>query len=307
MSVVVIVGDVMNDVVVRPLGPIEIGSDTDSEIRRSHGGSGANLAAWLASRGVPVRFYGRAGALDVEEHAAGLRDSGVDAHLGADPELPTGSIVVLVECGGERSMFTDRGANLRLCEADLPHDLGGVAHLHVSGYSLFHPLTRGPVMRLIAEALLRSVPVSTDPSSVSYLREIGPELFFALTTGVETIFPNASEASLLTGCGEDSEAARVLTSTYPTVVVKLGKDGALLARRDSPPVHVDAIAATVVDTTGAGDAFCAGYLAARCHGADPAEAVHAAVEVAAEAIGEMGGRPKRMAGGERTLPGLDLN
>jgi sugar/nucleoside kinase (ribokinase family) len=291
VSVVVIVGDVMNDVVVRALGPIEVGSDTDSEIRRSPGGSGANQAAWLASRGVPVRFYGRAGASDVQDHVRALREAGVDAHLGADLELPTGSIVVLVEDGGERSMFTDRGANRRLGEADLPQDLDGVAHLHVSGYALFEPLTRGPVVDLIAEALRQSVPVSTDPSSVSYLREMGPELFLALTAGVGTIFPNAPEANLLTGCAESHEAARVLTATYPTVVVKLGKIGALLARSGSPLVDVDATAATVVDTTGAGDAFCAGYLAATWCDADPVEAVHAAVETAAEAIARMGGRP----------------
>ncbi len=286
-----IVGDVMDDVVVRALGPVEVGSDTDSEIRRSPGGSGANQAAWLASRGVPVRFYGRVGASDVDAHAAALRAAGVDARLGADPELPTGSIVVLVDAGGERSMFTDRGANLRLSEADLPQDLDGVAHLHVSGYTLFEPPTRRAVVDLIAEALRRCVQVSTDPSSVSYLREMGPERFLALTAGAETIFPNAPEASLLTGVAEAHEAARRLTAHYPTAVVKLGANGALLARRGSPPLHLHASANPVVDTTGAGDAFFAGYLAAMCSGAGPDEALHAAIESAAEAIGRMGGRP----------------
>jgi sugar/nucleoside kinase (ribokinase family) len=291
VTVVVIVGDVMDDVVVRALVPVEVGSDTDSEIRRSPGGSGANQAAWLASRGVPVRFYGRVGASDLDAHAAALRAAGVDARLGADPELPTGSIVVLVDAGGERSMFTDRGANLRLGEADLPQDLDGVSHLHVSGYTLFEPATRRAVVDLIAMALRRSVPVSTDPSSVSYLREMGPERFLALTAGAETVFPNAPEASLLTGCAEPREAARRLTAHYPTALIKLGKDGALLARRGSPPLHADASATAVVDTTGAGDAFFAGYLAARCSGAEPDEAVHAANETAAQAIGKMGGRP----------------
>lgn len=291
MSVVVIVGDVMDDVVVRALGPIEVGSDTDSEIRRSPGGSGANQAAWLASRGVPVRFYGRVGASGLDAHAAALRAVGVDARLGADPELPTGSIVVLVDAGGERSMFTDRGANLRLSEADLPRDLDGVAHLHVSGYTLFEPSTRQAVAQLVADALRRRVEVSTDPSSVSYLRELGPERFLALTSGAETVFPNAPEASLLTGAAGAREAARRLTAHYPTAVVKLGKDGALLARRGRPLVHARASGTPVVDTTGAGDAFFAGYLAARCSGTEPDEAVLAAIETAAQAISKMGGRP----------------
>ena len=144
---------------------------------------------------------------------------------------------------------------------------------------------------LIAEALRRCVQVSTDPSSVSYLREMGPERFLALTAGAETIFPNAPEASLLTGVAEAHEAARRLTAYYPTAVVKLGVNGALLARRGSPPLHAHASATPVVDTTGAGDAFFAGYLAAMCSGVGPDEALHAGIESAAEAIGRMGGRP----------------
>ncbi|MGH8987749.1 MAG: carbohydrate kinase family protein [Acidimicrobiales bacterium] len=290
-DVVVVVGDVMNDVVVRALGPFEAGSDTGSEIRRSPGGSGANQAAWLATLGVPVRFYGRAGVSDLGEHAAALLRSGVDARLAADLELPTGSIVVLVEEGGERSMYTDRGANTRLGDADLPADLRGVAHLHVSGYALFDPGTRPAVAGLVARAIGERVPVSTDPSSVSYLREMDPERFLALTAGAETIFPNAAEAGLLTGRRDVHEAAQVLAESYPTVVVKLGRDGALLARRGAPPVRVDALCVTVVDTTGAGDAFCAGYLAARWGGAGPEQAVHAAVGASAQVTARMGGRP----------------
>ncbi len=290
-GVVVIVGDVITDIVVRALGPVEVGSDTNSEIRLSPGGSGANQAAWLASLGVAVRFYGRAGISDVAEHAEALRAAGVDAHLAVDPQLPTGSIAVLVGEDGERSMFTDRGANLRLAEGDLPRDLHDVAHLHVSGYALFDPETRRAVSALVAEALRARVAVSTDPSSVSYLREMGPEVFVALTAGMETIFPNAPEASILSGCKDSREAAESLTQDYPTVVVKLGEDGALLARRGRPTVHVDAPPTTVVDTTGAGDAFCAGFLAAMSRGADPVEAVRAALETAAVATGRLGGRP----------------
>lgn len=63
---VVVVGDVMNDVVVRARGPVEVASDTDSEIRSSPGGSGANQAAWLATLGVAVIFYGRVGGADAK-------------------------------------------------------------------------------------------------------------------------------------------------------------------------------------------------------------------------------------------------
>ena len=302
MNVVVVVGDVMNDVVVRPRCEMETGSDTDSEIRRVPGGSGANQAAWLASLGIPVRFYGRAGVFDVDEHAEALRRAGVDARLAADREVPTGNIVVLVSSDGERSMFTDRGANRQLGAADLPRDLDGVAHVHVSGYALFEPPTREAVGAVIDRAVRQSVPVSCDPSSESYLRRMGPERFLAVTAGVRTVFPNAPEARLLARAdrGRVEDAARALTAHYPIVAVKLGRRGALLAERDAPTVRVEAPPATVVDTTGAGDAFCAGYLAAAWRGAAALDAVRAGLEASAGAVGHLGGRPElRDAAGDR--------
>ncbi len=294
---VVVVGDVMNDVVVRARGPVEVGSDTESDIRRSPGGSGANQAAWLASLGVPVRFYGRTGAADADEHRGALGRLGVDARLAVDHTVQTGNIVVLVASDGERSMFTDRGANWRLEAADLPgsaSELAGVAHVHVSGYALFEPATRQPVVALIGLARRLSVPVSCDPSSESYLRAMGRELFFALTSGVETIFPNASEARLLAGGARgdpDETVAHALSAHYPTVVVKLGPRGALLATRGTAPVRVEGPEVDVVDTTGAGDALCAGYLAASLAGATALDAVRAGIDTAARAVIRMGGRP----------------
>jgi sugar/nucleoside kinase (ribokinase family) len=292
VTVVVVVGDVMNDTIVRPLAPLERGSDTNSEIAHSPGGSGANQAAWLASLGVAVRFYGRVGASDAQAHASALRAVGVDARIGVDDEVATGNIVVFVTSNGERNMFTDRGANRRLSAADLPHGLDDVSHLHVSGYALFEPSARQAVGDLIDEAVARSVPVSIDPSSVSYLQAMGPELFFSATEGAGLIFPNAPEAALLSGCPDEGKAARSLTDHYPTVVVKLGRRGAILAERGAPPVLVDAPGATTVDTTGAGDAFFAGYLAAALRGEPPVAAVRAALQTAALAVGRLGGRPR---------------
>lgn len=205
---------------------------------------------------------------------------------------------MLVGNDGERSMFTDRGANRRFGAGDLPADLDGVQHLHISGYTLFESESRRAVVELIAGALARSVSVSIDPSSESYLRRLGPEQFLCASTGARTVFPNAHEARLLSGRTGDEEAACALTATYPVVVEKLGPRGALLATRDGPPLHVEASPTRIVDTTGAGDAFCAGYLAAELAGASPQRATRAAVETAALALGHMGGRPPpRRSGG----------
>src|SRR5579884_943416 len=109
---VIVVGDVMTDLIVRLREPIAAASDTRSSIETRAGGSGANVAAWLATAGVAVHFVGRVGA-DVfgAYHLEELRRCGVIPHLAVDQQRPTGSIVVLVDPAGERSMLTDRGAN----------------------------------------------------------------------------------------------------------------------------------------------------------------------------------------------------
>ena len=88
--VVVVVGDVINDIIVRPQGPIDVGTDTPSEVELSPGGSGANQAAWLAALHTPVRFVGRAGAGDAAHHRAALEQLGVEAWLTADQEAQAG-------------------------------------------------------------------------------------------------------------------------------------------------------------------------------------------------------------------------
>jgi sugar/nucleoside kinase (ribokinase family) len=288
---IVVIGDVMDDVLVRVRAPVAFGSDTDSEIRCAPGGSGANQAAWIGSLGVPVRFYGRVGAPDVARHEHALCSAGVEPHLAGDPDLPTGSIVVLVAADGERTMFTDRGANHRLTAEDLPMSLEGVAHLHVSGYSFFDERPAAHVAALVQAAADRSIPSSVDPSSESYIARIGKAAFFARTHGVSLAFPNAAEARLLTGRDEPAEAAVALTEHYETVALKLGATGAVVAVRGAEPVKVPSPEVRVVDTTGAGDAFCAGFLAAQLAGGLPEACARLGVATAAGALGHLGGRP----------------
>ena len=145
---ILVVGDVMDDLVVRPLGPLVPRSDTPAHMERHPGGSGANTAAWLGVLGAEVRFAGRVGLADLRRHARALEACGVDARLVGDARTPTGSIVVLAH---DRSMFTDRGANLALSRDDLPADLlEGVEHVHVSGYSLLEEGPRAAVLNLVA-------------------------------------------------------------------------------------------------------------------------------------------------------------
>lgn len=289
---VLVVGDVIDDVVVRPLAAAAHGTDTPSVIVASPGGSGANQAAWLAASGARVRFVGRVGTADVGRHASALQQAGVDARLVPDRQAPTGTVVVLVDAEGQRSMFTDRGANLGLSPQDLPDRvLDDVTLVHVSGYGLFHPGPRRAVLDLVARARAAGIPWSVDPSSTSYLAQVGPAAFLSWIAGAGLLFPNLDEGRLLTGRRTPQAVAERLLAHVPTVVVTSGADGALLAQRGREVLVRAAVGADVVDTTGAGDAFCGAFLSSWSQGAPASHALDDAVRAAARAVTIPGGRP----------------
>lgn len=289
---VVVVGDVINDVLVRPLGPVTPDSDTRAEIVRRPGGSAANLACWLGGTGTPVTFVGRVGAADHAQHTAHLAAFGVAAALAVDDEAETGTIVIVVGADGSRTMLVDRGANLRLTERDVPPGLLACASvLHLSGYSFFHPGVREAVVALMARAAHDGVPVSVDPSSVAFLDEVGPAAFLGWTAGATWCFPNRDEAALLSGTADPVEGARRLTDHYGTVVVTVAGEGSVVARRGAEPVRVPGERLVPVDTTGAGDAFCAGFLDHWLRDPDTVRAAEAGCRLARRAVVSMGARP----------------
>jgi sugar/nucleoside kinase (ribokinase family) len=271
---ILVIGDVMDDLVVRPLGRIVPRSDTPSDMEHHPGGSGANTAAWLGRLGAPVRFVGRVGLADLRRHASALERCGVDARLVGDPRAQTGRIVVLSH---DRSMFTDRGANLALGAEDLSDALlDGITHIHVSGYSLLERGTRAAVLDLVGRA---GVPWSVDPASAAFVRDTA---FLSWTEGADICFPNEDEADVL----EEG-----LLDAYEVVVLKRGSDGARVLRRGASPVDVPVQPSDAIDPTGAGDAFAAGFLAARFRGEDDAGCAAAGVAAAAEAVKRAGARP----------------
>jgi ribokinase len=288
MSRVVVLGDVMVDVVARLAGPLAPGSDAPARIGFGGGGSAANVAAWLGAAGVRPLLVGCVG--DDERGraaAAALRAAGVETRLAVDPELPTGTCVVLVAPDGERTMVPDAGANDGLAADDLPDELlepGG--HLHVGGYALLRSGSRPAARSGLARARERGMTVSVDPSSAALLAPA----FLDDADGAVLLLPNVDEAVALTGARDPERAARLLAERFPEVVVTLGAEGALWT--DGRDVRrAPAVCAEVVDTTGAGDAFAAGLLAARLDGAEPDAALAAGCRLAAEAVRTPGARP----------------
>ena len=261
----VVLGDLMVDVVARIEGPLARGSDTPARVNMEGGGSAANVAAWAASLGTPVTLVCRVGDDHRGQRAvAQLREAGVDVHATVDPERPTGACVVLVEPGGERTMLPDPGAN------DAP--LGPVPtgrHLHVAGYALLREGPRASALAAIEQARAAGMTVSVDPSSWALL-------YPGAIPAVDLLLPNEEEAEL--------------AGVAPEIVTKLGPGGARWSD-GSETITVPAEPVEVVDTTGAGDAFAAGFLTARFDGADPRAALEAGCRVAALAVAQVGARP----------------
>lgn len=278
------VGDLVEDVVVWAGEPVRTATDTAAQVFRARGGSGANVAA-LAAAHVPTRFIGRVGDDAAGEAlVADLMTSGVDVRV--QREGRTGTVVLLVDADGERTMFPDRGASALLEHVD-DRWLDGISWLHVPAYGLEREPMRGEVVRLAAAARTRGAGVSVDVSSTGLLAGLGVdhalELIQALAPDV--LFANESEAELIGLAGGGPVAASVVR----TVVVKHGplptdviEAGRLLARVDVAPVAV------IRDLTGAGDAFAAGFLAATLQGADAAAACLAGHAAAASVLANPG-------------------
>ena len=287
---VLVVGDVMTDVIVRPQGPLARGSDRRADIRFEPGGSGANQAAWLAAFGIAVDLVARVGADDIAAEAARLEGAGVTPHLAADSERPTGRLIALIDPDGERSFFTDRGANEALEAADIPDAVvEGAAHIHLSGYAFFAPSSRAAALDLMRRAGKR--PVSVDPASAEFLREVSAQKFLDWTQGASILFPNEEEAAILSASDDHETQCRRLAARFPLVVVKRGAAGCEAAA-GAKRWRIAAPAIAPIDTTGAGDAFVAAFLAARLQGGTVEFALERAVAAGAEATMTVGGRSK---------------
>ncbi|MET4783203.1 PfkB family carbohydrate kinase [Glaciihabitans sp. UYNi722] len=288
---IVVFGDVIDDIVVIPNGPIRTDTDTPSAIRNRAGGSAANVATWLGSLGAPVDFVGVVGSADVERHSALLASAGVASHLIGDRELPTGTIVLIVE-GERRTMLTSTGANAAMTPDAVSDELlDAASHLHFTGYSLFGRADDEPILRLIDRAASRGVQVSVDPGSAGFLVDFGVDRFLRAVRGASLVFPNLEEGRVLTGLHDPEDVAEGLLEHFRLAAVTLDTDGIVLARRGHPVIRIESIAAEIVDPTGAGDAFAAGFLANWVCTRDDVAAARAGVASGARAVATIGGRP----------------
>lgn len=266
-TVIVTLGDLLLDVVVKLSRPLADGDDTHGETRTGAGGQAANVAAWAAALGAEARFIGKRGADAAGELVeADLLLRAVDV-LGPPPVGRNGVVVSLVDLDGSRTMVSDRGVAPELAAEELePEWFEGCDWLHLSGYSLMREPIGSAAEQAVELSRSAGARISVDLSSVNLIREFGVEQLAKRFVRVrpDVVFGNEAE-----------HAALPIPSEMR--VVKRGADGATIDGRDLPPVAGD-----VVDTTGAGDALAAGYLVG---------GPELAMEAAARCVSQLGTMP----------------
>jgi sugar/nucleoside kinase (ribokinase family) len=284
---IITVGDLVTDVLAVLRAPLATGSDTPATVHVSGGGQAANTAAWLAWLGRSVTFVGAVGDDQAgRDRLAELHAAGVRTVVSVRPGASTGSIVVLTH-GGERTMISDRGANLLLAPSDVDSAIAGAGatNLHLSGYTLLDQASRPAGRAALAAAKAAGLKTSVDAASAAPLRS-APD-FLSWVRVADLVIANADEAQALVGSADPSVLAQ---ATGGEAVVKLGPQGALWAG-PAGVTHFGIEPVHVVDATGAGDAFAAGLLAAWSSGATPQEALAEGCRLGSYAVGVIGARP----------------
>jgi ribokinase len=262
---IVVLGDLLVDVVLAAERPLEHGTDVPGQVRLVQGGSAATTARWLGrlgARSSMVAAVGRdpAGRALVEA----LRSDGVAARVVRVPGARTGRIGVLVNPDGERSFVTDRGAALQLRASDLRAAWFARADaVHMPVYSLLDEPLSLAGRRAIQLGRGAGAVVSIDLASIGPLLARGRRAARALLDEIapDLLFATASEAEGFLG----RYAVEGLLEVAPVAVVKRGSKGAtVLARESESNLRFEVATAHInaTDTTGAGDAFDAGFLVA---------------------------------------------
>jgi sugar/nucleoside kinase (ribokinase family) len=282
---ILVLGDLVLDVVLAAAWPVETGTDVPGRVEIRQGGSAANTARWLARLGAKVQLVcsvGRDGA--GRSLVNQLERDGVTVRAIRVAGARTGRIGVLVAPGGERSFVADRRAADRLSPDDLRADwFDRVELVHLPAYSLLgEPLGRAGA-RAIELGRERGALVSLDLASIRPLLADGRRAARELIAGArpDILFATEPEADALLG----RQVPDGLLELAGIAVIKRGNRGARVVAREQhveEPLRFDVATPTVsvADTTGAGDAFDAGFLVgwlgARAAGRPEAEALHRA-------------------------------
>lgn len=262
---IVCLGIMVADVVGRPLQSFpEMGKLVLVDEMSLHtGGCAVNAAIALARLGIPVEVIGKVGEdpfgdfllSELEKNKVGTKG------VSRDPMIGTSATMVMVHPDGERSFIHYLGANARLLPGDI--DFGRIersAILHFAGFFVLPGMDGLPAVDLFKKARAAGVTIFLDTVWDASGRWI--ELLAPCLPLVDYFVPNLAEAQELTGLDRPEEVGRALLDRGVGVVaLKMGADGCLVMTGKGEKIRIPAFRVSVVDGTGAGDAFAAGFIA----------------------------------------------
>ena len=282
----------MLDVITVLSGEINFGGDTPSRISTHGGGAAANVAAWAAYSKVASYLVARVG-----NDAAGqtllaeLKTLKINSLISINPGEQTGVVVILVDQSGERTMFPDTAANAGLTLEDLP-PLENFSAVYISGYALINEKSRPGVLAMIEHIGSKGLPIFFDPTTVGGMSQAPFVEIKSWLPLMTTLIMNEQEARFVSGEMEIERALTQLLDLAPNVVIKRGSLGAIGKSRGQELIYMPAFPTIVKDTTGAGDAFAGGFIAAWMERAEMQSALEAGGRSAAQCVAIVGARPQ---------------
>lgn len=281
----IVVGDIAWDLLMRPAADLVWGSDVYGSVDLLPGGAAANVAVWAHRLGANPLLAGNVGDDRLGDlMKLHLEREGLELHLGRVSGGSTTRIGIVIRADGERAFVTDHRRPLRLSADDLPLGLlDGADALFLNGYAVFMAGGTSFAGPLLDEARRRGVPIAFDPSSFTLIRHYGARRLLDELGHLDVLLANEEEWQALAGTGDTS----ALLERVGLVVIKQGAEGATAlsgaARLSSPAVKVK-----VADTTGAGDAFDAAFLAEYFSGRNLSEALAAGNRLGGQVAGRVG-------------------
>jgi sugar/nucleoside kinase (ribokinase family) len=258
------------------------------------GGSAANTAAGIADLGGLVAFVGK-----VRDDQLGqvfthdIRSAGVEFATPPATQGPaTGRCLIMVTPDAERTMSTFLGAGDFVEPSDVDEELLSRAQVvYVEGYLCGLPSTDGTLTKAAAITHATGGRFALSLSDPFWV-ELHGDALSALLDEVDILFGNEAEAIGITGAADLNAAVSRLTSRCPLVVVTRGSAGSIVATEGDVVAVPASAPSALIDTTGAGDLYAAGFLYGLTHGLDPAASARLGGLAAAEVISHLGARPQ---------------
>ena len=283
-----VIGDIAWDIFIRPEGDLVRGSDVMGTVDVMPGGAAANVAVWARRLGADVALVGKLGDDTLGKlMRTHLEAEGVARHVITVPGGLSTRVGILVAPDGEHSFVIDHTKVLRFEEGDAPPSLLDAADaVFFNGYDIFLARSTAFLAALLAEARARRVPIVFDPSSFALIEAFGAGPLMDGVGPVDLLLANDAEADVLRA----GRPFAALDAYARLAVVKQGPGGAS-AYAGTTAWHAPVAPVSVVDTTGAGDAFDAAFIVEWLGSRDVDAALRAGNRLGAHVAGHLGAQP----------------